>query len=317
VTFDGRLAVVALSTFALAATVGSAAALVLARRRRRPSPALQARALFGIRMLPVTVALAAMTQGVLSFVVFEPRKDQEAVGLLLTLLAAAGIALYAVSLARWARVTLATNRVIRGWMRTASPVVLPGIPVSAFAIDASFPVVAVVGMFRRRLLVARPVLAACSPAELAAISEHERWHLRHHDNVRRALMACLPDPLSMTDGGERLAERWHAANELAADDAAGAIGPTGRCDLAAALLNVARLVPPGGTLALLPASALYRGEDIGHRVRRLVSVPTPPMPDEPSSRLRRLALAAALLVIAGLALHGMHEIVEAAVTYLP
>ena len=315
-TFDGRLAVVALSTFALAASAGSAVAIQAGRGRLRGSPAAQARTLFGLRMLPVGVGLAAMTQGILSFLVFEPRRDQEAVGVLLTVLAATGIALYAVALARWVRVTLATNRVVRGWMRTATPIAVDRMPVPCHAIDARFPVVAVVGIARRRLVVARQVLAACSPAELAAIWAHERWHLTRHDNIRRALMACLPDPLSRTDAGERLAARWHEANELAADDSAGEIGPTGRCDLAAALLNVARLVPAGSPMTLLPASALYRGEDVGLRVRRLIGSTTP-RPATRSSRLHRFAIGFAVVVAAGLALHGMHEVVEAAVTYLP
>jgi hypothetical protein len=317
VTFDGRLSVVALSTFALAASVGSVVAVQAARRRRDDkSAAGYAHTIFRLRMLPATVGLAAMVQGALSFLVFEPRREQEAVGVLLTILAATGIALYGVALARWIRVTLATNRVIRGWMRTATPLEIIGMSAPAYAIDATFPVVAVVGIFRRRIVVARQVLAACSPAELAAIWAHERWHLTHHDNVRRALMACLPDPLSMTDAGERLAARWHDANELAADDSAGEIGPTGRCDLAAALLNVARLVPAGASATLLPASALYRGEDLGRRVRRLVGS-TAPSPRARASRLHRMAIAFALLVAAGLALHGMHAVVEAAVTYLP
>ena len=315
-TFDGRLAVVALSTFAFAASAGSVVAVQVARRRRSEFPAASARAIFRLRMLPVTIGLAAMTQGILSFMVFEPRRDQEAVGVLLTVLAATGISLYGIALARWIRVTLATDRVVRGWMGTATPLAIEGIPVPSYAIDATFPVVAVVGIFRRRLVVARQVLRACSPSELAAIWAHERWHLTHHDNIRRAMMACLPDPLSMTDAGERLTARWHEANELAADDSAGEIGPTGRCDLAAALLNVARLVPAGSPVSLLPVSALYRGEDINRRVRRLIGSPAPRRRPG-SSRLHRFAIAFAIVVAAGLALHGMHEVVEAAVTYLP
>jgi len=315
VTFDVRLAVVALSTFVLASAAGSIVAAVSAKRRLSESPAAHARMLFRLRILPAAVALAAMAQGILSFVVFEPRSEQEAVGVVLTVLAASGVGLYALATARWARVTMATNRVLRTWMRTATPIALPGVAVPSVAIDVAFPVVAVVGMLRPRVVVARQVLAHSSPAELRAIVAHERRHLENRDNLRRAVMACLPDPLSMTPLGNRLTSRWHEAAEEAADDAAGEPDPKGRCDLAAALLNVARLAA-GQPAVYLPASALYRGEDLERRVRRLVGGPAPPPPPR-ASRLQRLAGSTSLLIMGGLALHAMHELVEAAVTYLP
>jgi hypothetical protein len=129
-------------------------------------------------------------------------------------------------------------------------------------------------------------------------------------------MACLPDPLSMTSFGRRLAERWHDATEQAADDAAEQLGPQGRCDLAAALLSVARLVPAGETLAHMPASALYRGEGLERRVRRLVVGGAPP-PLTRITTVQRWLMGASLLLVGVLALHAMHEVVEAAVTYLP
>jgi beta-lactamase regulating signal transducer with metallopeptidase domain len=316
VTFDVRLAVVALSTFALASTAGSVAAALSANRRRSDSPAAYARVLFRLRMLPVAVATAAMAQGILSFVVFEPRSAQEAIGVVLTALAAAGVVLYALAMARWARVTIATNRVLRTWMRTATPIALPGVAVPSYAIDVAFPVVAVVGILRPRVVVARQVLTHSSPAELRAILAHERRHLDNRDNIRRAVLACLPDPLSITRLGERLTARWHDAAEQAADDAAGEHGPNGRCDLAAALLNVARLAPAGEPAVCLPASALYRGEDLEQRVRRLVgSAAPPPLPK--ASLLHRIAVSTSLLTAGGMALHAMHKVVEAAVTYLP
>jgi Zn-dependent protease with chaperone function len=315
VTFGVRLAVVALSTFALASAAGSVVAALSAKRRRADSPAAHARVLFRLRMLPAAVAAAAMAQGILSFVVFEPRSDQEAVGVVLTALAASGVGLYALAMARWARVTMATNRVLRAWMRTATPIALPGVAVPSFAIDVAFPVVAVVGILRPCVVVARQVLAHSSPAELRAIVAHERRHLENRDNLRRAVMACLPDPLSITRFGTSLTTRWHEAAEEAADDAAGEQSPNGRCDLAAALLTVARL-SAGQPAVCLPASALYRGEDLERRVRRLVGGPAPP-PLPKASVLHRLAGSTSLLIAGGLALHAMHEVVEAAVTYLP
>ena len=86
--------------------------------------------------------------------------------------------------------------------------------------------------------------------------------------------------------------------------------------LAAALLRVARMVPAGQPRVHLPASALYRGEDLERRVRRLIDSPTP-SPVAGLSRRRRLMIGVFLLTLGALLLHGMHEVVEAAVTYLP
>jgi Zn-dependent protease with chaperone function len=316
VTFDLRLTVIAFGTFGLAGAAGAAAAVGLAGRRPAASPAADARALFHLRILPVALGVAATFQGIASFVLFEPRSEQEAVGIVLTTLAAAALALVILAATRLIRVTVATRRALRGWMRTATPIELPGISIPCFAIDVTFPVVAVVGLVRPRIVVARQVLASCSPGELDAIVAHERRHLLHGDNVRRAVMACLPDPLSVTRAGARLAEDWHDAAEQAADDAAGEMGPAGRFDLAAALLRVARMVPAGQPTVHLPASALYRGEDLERRVRRLIDSPAPP-PVAGLSRRQRLMIGIFLLTLGALMLHGMHEVVEAAVTYLP
>jgi beta-lactamase regulating signal transducer with metallopeptidase domain len=316
VTFDLRLAVIALGTFGLAGTAGAAGAVQLARHRRSATPALDARRLFQIRMLPVAMGAAATLQGIASFMLFEPRSEQEAIGIVLSALAAAVFALGVLAIARFVRVTMATRRALAQWMRTASPIALPGVSIPSYAIDAEFPVVAVVGYRKPLMVVARQVLASCSPEELDAIIAHERRHLRHGDNIRRVLMACLPDPLSVTRAGARLAADWDEATEQAADDAASEIGPAGRSDLAAALLRVARLVPMSQATLHLPASALYRGENLERRVRRLIGSPAPP-PVASLSRRRRLMIGVLLLTIGALALHGMHEVVEAAVTYLP
>jgi hypothetical protein len=109
---------------------------------------------------------------------------------------------------------------------------------------------------------------------------------------------------------------WHDAAEAVADDGATALGPEGRVDLASALLRVARLAPAGSPIVSLPASALYRGEDIADRVRRLLAPPSPPV-NTRLSGWRRTAMSGGLIVGGGMALHAMHEIVEAAVSFLP
>lgn len=315
-TFALRLVVVALSTFALATTAGSLVAFLAAKRRPGNSPAHDARTLFRLRLLPAAVAVAATAQAFASFLVFEPRREHEPVGVVLSLLAVMGFALYAVALGRWARVSFTTKRVIRSWLRTAKPIDLPGASIPCYSIDVAFPVVAVAGIRRPQLVVARQVLAACSPAELRAIVAHETRHVANRDNLRRTLMMCLPDALSATGAGDQLLAQWHEATEEAADDAAGEHNHEGRCHLAAALLNVARLVPADHPMAFLPASALYRGEDLARRVRRLVDGEAPP-PLRSASLTSWMSGVAVLLTIGALALPAVHQLVEAAVTYLP
>jgi hypothetical protein len=113
--------------------------------------------------------------------------------------------------------------------------------------------------------VSDTVLAACSRPELSAIIEHERRHVSAFDNAMRLLMDAAPDALRLTRVPEALAASWHQAVEHRADDAA-----SERLDLASALVRVARL-GAGAAPVELPASALYRGEAIEERVKRLLA----------------------------------------------
>src|SRR5262249_45354693 len=144
--------------------------------------------------------------------------------------------------------------------------------VPAFVVNIGFPIVAVVGLFRPRLIVSRVVLDACGEAEMQAILAHEAWHLVRRDNIRRVLLSAAPDVLSWLPRAVRFSEEWQRASEEAADDAAARLGPAGRVHLAEALVRVARLAPASGHVLScpLPASALYRGESIERRVRRVL-----------------------------------------------
>jgi Zn-dependent protease with chaperone function len=314
--FDVRLLVISLATFAAAGATAASVVPWLARRSAPASPHARASILFRLRLLPISIALLATIQGVASFVMFEPRGEAETFGRVLVGLALMAVGLLVVGTARLIATAVATRRALRRWMATAEPIVLAGITVPAYAIDSVFPVVAVVGIIRPRLIIARTVIATCTAEELRAILSHEGRHLSRRDNLRRAVLVWLPDVLSLLPAGRRLIATWHDAAEAVADDGASDLGPAGRVDLASALLRVARLAPAGSPIVSLPASALYRGEDIGDRVRRLLEPPSPPV----ASRLsgwRRTAMSTGLICGGAMALHAMHEIVEAAVSFLP
>ena len=315
-TFDARFAIVILAAFVTANVVGSMVTAWQWRRATMPeAPLDRATFLFQLRLLPLVASVLWAALAMSSFFVFEPRSQNERIGEVLIALAVIGGTLLLTATGRAATAALRHRRLLAEWLRHASPIRLPGLTIPAMAIDTEFPVVAVVGVIRSRLLVARRVLDACAPDELAAILDHERGHITRHDNARRLLLLALPDPLSWTRIGRAMDLAWHDAAEEVADEAAGAgRGDAGRVALAAALVRVAQMVPAGQTLSELPASALYRGEPLERRVRRLLE-PIPPRPRAPR-HYQWIALAA-LIGVSIVLLSPIHRLLEIAVTFLP
>jgi hypothetical protein len=229
-----------------------------------------------------------------SFLRLEPRQSGERVGVtMIGMGAAVALMLLAGSL-RALRSVLATRALERCWRVGAAEVVLPEFPLPAFAIDEPFPLIAVVGVVRPRLYVARQVLECCTRDEIAAIVAHETAHVSRHDNLKRLLLRACPDVLAFAPVCERIERAWSEASERAADDHAAA--RTGsRLDLAAALVKVARSLrapaPAGGVLA-----AFCREEEITTRVRRLLH----PAPEPAGSGLtaHRLALVLGPVLVA-------------------
>jgi beta-lactamase regulating signal transducer with metallopeptidase domain len=313
--FDLRVLVVALSSFATGSLAGSAVIPFLWARVGGGTPSARARALLRVRALPFALATGSLALAVLSFLEFEPRRPDERMGLVLVALGITGVVFLIAAAIRLARLLLLTSRLERAWMVDAESVVLESVEVPAYAVSSSFPIVALVGVVRPRLLVARSVLAACSPEQLRAIVAHERGHLLRRDNLSRAILAVSPDLLAWMPMATRLAAAWHDAAEEAADDHAAVLGDRGRLTLAEALLRVARLAPPGSPPIIVPASALYRGENLDRRVRRLLGPQTAVPP--PASIWWRAAGTASVVATGALALHAIHELLEAAVTFLP
>lgn len=274
------------------------------------SPASLARRLFALRVLPGGVSLAmALILVPISYWSLEPRGDSERVGPVALLLAAIGGLILLSSLVRVAR-SLWQSRTV-GWrLKASADGTLTGLDVPASRIDSSFPVVALVGLLRPRLFVAAQVLESCTRQELQAVIAHELAHARTRDNLRRLLLVAVPDPLAWFPAGRRMIRDWGVAAELAADEGAVGDDPQKRLHLAAALVKVARLAGNPGPVPL-PASALYRGEEIAGRVRRLVAPPAS------AAAAKRTwwphAAIAALLAGAPLALGLVHDALEAVI----
>lgn len=268
-TFAMRFTLVLLAAFFLASAVSSLAAWLAAgpviRATASAAAAPRAWLLACFRLLPATVAIA-MTALVLApgYYQHEQRGEPEGVGLALALAAAAGLLIAAGAVARAAAAVIRASALRRAWLAAGRPVDVAGAGMPAYAIDSAFPLVAVLGVLRPRLFISSSVLRACSPPQLAAIVDHERRHVAAWDNAVRLLMDAAPDAVGLTRASGALAAAWHQAAEHRADDAA-----RRRLDLASALVRVARLA--GGTgPGAVPASALYRGEGVEERVRRLV-----------------------------------------------
>jgi len=276
-------------------------------------------ALLALRFAPTAFA-ALVAGGVLlpAFLRFEPRDSGEEIGWAMLLPAAAALAMIAAGAVRGALALVAARRLQRRLAAGAVAIDLPGAPAPAFAIDHEFPLVALVGVFRPRLFVARRVLEMCTPDEFAAILAHEAGHLERRDNLRQLLVRSCPDLLAFTAAGARLEDAWEEACDRAADDR-GARGGR-RDDLASALVKVARAVP-GPLRAAAPYFAFYRSDAVAVRVHRLL--------DEPAGDGRpfarrgvSLSVAAGATAAAGLvsgwdtALYQVHAVAETVVRLL-
>jgi hypothetical protein len=316
VTFDARFAVVVLAAFCCANAVAACAAVWQWRHRAQPAaPQDRASFLLRIRLLPLVASLLWSALAMVSFFLFESRRSDERTGIVLELLAIVGGALLLSAAARLAVTLVRRRRGGRGGFGAAEPIALPGVSIPAVAVDSVFPIVAVVGILRPRLVVARNVLDACTAEELAAILAHECRHVTRGDNLRRTLLIALPDPLGWFSVGRDIDAAWHDAAEEVADEAPGQErGEAGRVALASALIRVAQMVPAGQPVAEIPASALYRGEPLEQRVRRLLD-PIPPRPRAPR-HYQWIALAGVIALCVVL-LGPIHELLEVAVTFLP
>ncbi len=307
-----RCVVLTLAGFGVAYVV---AALVVALHwaRHRPTGLASARAaaLLRLRLVPIVTACTVLVFAGSGLFRFESRDGDEVLGWTIWSLGGFGAALLAVITVRLVRLHWRTRALVRTWMADAAPFVWPGLTLPAFRLSTGFPVVAVLGILRPRLVIDQTVLDSCSRDEVAAILAHEQGHIRRLDNLRRLVFAAAPGVPWPTG----LSQAWRDATEEAADDEAAATGPDTRFHLATALLRVSRLAPhEDGWHTELPASALYRGEGLERRVRRLVGTP-----DTPSPQLYPWVFAAAVVALTtGFALQRqVHDLMEVLVASLP
>jgi hypothetical protein len=244
---------------------------------------------------------------------YEPGNADEQLGLAMCVLATAVILILVTAMFRGIRSLRATGRLSRSWESAACHFELKQFPVPALVIETVFPVVAIAGIIRPRLYVARKVLANCSEDELDAILVHERAHLRNGDNLLRLLPKFFPDLLVWSSVATRLERGWAQACEEVADDEAVADGKG--LALASALCKVARLA--SGHLPVA-AVGIHGDGDVAHRLDRLLR-PQQVASLELRGRFDSLGFAILLalpLIVAAMELPSLHAGTEAMVRLL-
>lgn len=247
-------------------------ALVWRTRAVAPSdlpPRTRARRLFLLRLVPsVTAAILTLAVVTPAFVIFEPPGHEEEMGPAMALLAIAATAHVYIAIATAVCSLWLTRRFEQSWLADSAPLDAQA-AMPAFVVNSATPIVALVGVFSPKLIAARSVLDACTPNEIARIIGHERGHLQSRDNLKRWIMAFLPDTLRWTRIHDEILDAWHYAAEDAADDATTTGDPAERAELAALLLKVVRLTPlPASDTAV--ASPFVHDDGLERRVRRLL-----------------------------------------------
>ena len=92
---------------------------------------------------------------------------------------------------------------VRTVERTATRVTVPGVTLPTWQVDTAFPLVALAGIWRPSLLVARRVLEQIPDDELQVIVKHELAHARQRDNVAQLLLTAVPDVPGSVSSGDR------------------------------------------------------------------------------------------------------------------
>jgi Zn-dependent protease with chaperone function len=144
------------------------------------------------------------------------------------------------------------------------------------------------GVLSPRVAISRGLLESASPAELEAVLEHERYHVRNLDPLKVLLARALPSTFFYLPVLGKLRGRYIAGRELAADRRA--VAACGHKPLAGALLKVVR----GPHWPELQAAAAIGGPELlDVRIAQLEQGSEPP--------IERLSARAILLSLVGVA----------------
>ncbi|MGZ4899557.1 MAG: M56 family metallopeptidase [Candidatus Angelobacter sp.] len=219
------------------------AARLMLKLFRTATPGKKANMLFSVRLLPLALAcLVTFGLALPSFLEFEPYSTREGMGLRLMTLAIFGALLLAGMLARGVSILRATRAAHREWRKRSEKIDIAALRMPVYRVANGASLLAVTGIFRPRIFVAREITEALSPDELSAALAHEMAHISSFDNLKQLLLKITRAPQWLKALYKADAE-WTSASELAADYGALAEG-TSVLDLSSALIKVGRLKRP-------------------------------------------------------------------------
>jgi Zn-dependent protease with chaperone function len=287
------------------------------RCAERMSARRATRFLFALRSFPAALAtLLVLAVCAPSYLWLEPRDTQERVGLAFVGLALLAAAAWSVSIARAVRAFGASARFTRECERSGSVIKLHGVKSQVIVVEGDAPLLAMAGLFRRRIVMARGVLHAFSADQLKAALDHERAHGASRDNLKRFLLLLAPDVFPFSRRFAGLDRAWSRFSEWAADDDAIGLDAGRALPLAEALVRFAKLgVAP--RLSALLTSLVPADQDLSARVARLLRADQ--NPPRPTARLLPFVMGGAAVLTAGLfagvalhptALYVVHELLE-------
>ena len=197
-----------------------------------------------------------------------------------------------------------TSRLSR-WVRERSVPLTPGLAEAAERahlsgrvrlVDAPEAFSFAYGMARPTVAVSRGMIEAVSGDELAAVLDHERYHVANYDPLKVVLARSLPDSLFFLPALGELRGRYVAGRELAADRRA--VQKSGVSSVAGALFKV--ISGPAG-VDLSAAAAIGGDEALEARVDQLETGREPPYSPIPPKRMLASVGGGAVLIWAAVA----------------
>ncbi len=204
------------------------------------TPRTRANLLFTWRMLPLGLAcVITFSLALPAFLEFEPSSTREGMGFRLETLAALGALVLLAMAMRAVTILRATRKAQRGWRGRSDRIKIETLRTPVYRVENGAALLAVTGIFRPSIFVAREITEALSPDELRAALAHEMAHVLSFDNLKQLLLKVTRGPRWLETLYNADAE-WTSASELAADYRALAEGASA-LELSSALIKVGRL----------------------------------------------------------------------------
>lgn len=244
------------------------------RSAERLAARTAARFVLALRFLPFGIALASVL-GVCapSYLRFEENLLTEHVGPICLALATLGIVIFLAALDRGLHTATSSIEFARLCLAGGHTVRLRGKPSQMVVIPETHAFLAQAGIFHPRVVISQRLLRELSPDELAAALSHERAHWISRDNLKRMLLAFLPDVFPLLPSLKELERSWSKFAERAADDYVLAAGEAPAVSLASALVRLAHIGVRHDSehWASVATSPLGGSDDLSGRVDRLLS----------------------------------------------